>query len=299
MEINPSFVSFGGQFEFKQRDATLIETTIPTKNLELAAIEWGNKDQTPVIALHGWLDNAASFIPIASHLNNLRIIAIDMPGHGKSQHRSGVNAYHFIDYATDIILAADSLGLDQFSLLGHSLGAAVSGVIASIVPDRIQRLAMVEGLAPVANSSDKIVDQLRKHVESVSQIRGKPRVFNNVDDAARARQQAGYMSLPSARLLARRNLAEVEGGYSWHTDRCLRLPSPLYLAEDHVSEYLKRIVCEILLIRSDEGIIRNWNSLKGREQYLNNLTVIDVAGGHHCHMDDPELIATHVAPFFR
>ena len=282
-----------------ERDAALKELTIPTKNLELTAIEWGNENLTPVIALHGWLDNAASFIPIADYLNNLRIIAIDMPGHGKSQHRSGVNAYHFIDYATDIILAADSLGLEQFSLLGHSLGAAVSGIIASIVPDRIQRLAMVEGLAPVANSAEKIVDQLRKHVESVSHTRGTPRVFEKIDDAARVRQKAGYMSLPSARLLVRRNLTEVEGGYSWHTDRCLRLPSPLYLAEEHVSEYLKRIECEVLLIRSDEGIIRNWDSLKGREQHLSNLTVIDVAGGHHCHMDDPELIATHVSPFFQ
>ncbi len=278
---------------------SLKEFSIQTRNLELSGIEWGEADCPAVLALHGWLDNAASFIPIASHLHGLRLIALDMPGHGKSQHRNGVNAYHFIDYAADIILAADALRLKRFSLLGHSLGAAVSGVIAAILPQRVDRLAMIEGLAPLTATADKFMDQLRSHVEKTTASAATPSVYSNLDDAARVRQKAGPMSLSSARLIVERNLVHSNGGFRWRTDRCLRQPSPIYLTEDQVIHYLRNIKSAAMLIRSSNGIIKSWERMQGREQYLENLTVIDIDGEHHCHMDQPGDVAQHVLPFLQ
>lgn len=48
---------------------------------------YGDRNQTPVIALHGWQDNAGSFdrlIPLLPPC--IPILAIDLPGHGKSSH---------------------------------------------------------------------------------------------------------------------------------------------------------------------------------------------------------------------
>ena len=59
------------------------------EELELGALRvltWGEEDAPPVLALHGWLDNAASFIPLAAHLDGIRLVAIDAPGHGRSGH---------------------------------------------------------------------------------------------------------------------------------------------------------------------------------------------------------------------
>jgi len=70
----------------------LKEIFIQTANLKLGALSFGNPMETPVLALHGWLDNAASFIPLAQHLNETNLIALDFPGHGKSEHRTGANA---------------------------------------------------------------------------------------------------------------------------------------------------------------------------------------------------------------
>ena len=275
------------------------ELSISTKNLKLAALTSGDNSNAPVIALHGWLDNAASYIPIAPYLDHLRLIALDFPGHGKSEHRKGANAYHFIDYAADVILAAERLGLEKFDLLGHSLGAGIAALVASAVPEKINRLALVEGLAPFTGKFENTTTQLRLHIEHMLRKSRPARVYRSIDEAAAARQAAGDLSAASARLIAARNLMQNgEGGFIWRTDRCLRRASPIYLVEDHVIDYLSKIKCESLLIRSSRGIVKNWERLSGRERHIGHLQIIDIEGGHHCHMDAPELVATHLTSFF-
>ena len=267
------------------------EIEIQTHNLRFGALSSGNVSGTPVIALHGWLDNAASFIPIAEHLTEIQLIALDLPGHGKSEHRRGANAYHFVDYATDIIQVADALELDRFTLLGHSLGAGISALVAATVPSRVSKLAMIEGLIPLTNNPDKFLQQFRRHVEQVTPAPSEARVYATIEAAASARHQAGDIPLSGAKLIAERNLRAVDTGYTWRSDRRLSKASPLYLTETHVKHYLKSIECESMLIRSDQGILANWPSLRGRESYLKYLSVIDIKAGHHCHMEKPEEIA--------
>lgn len=54
---------------------------------------WGSKDKQPIIAIHGWQDNAGTFDPLVELLpTNLSILCIDLPGHGRSSHIPKVNA---------------------------------------------------------------------------------------------------------------------------------------------------------------------------------------------------------------
>ncbi len=269
-----------------------------TSTLSLAGLAWGHQADPPVVALHGWLDNAASFMPLADCLDGLRLIALDLPGHGASQHRRGVNAYHFVDYATDIIQALDSLELERVSLLGHSLGASVAALIASVIPERIDNLAMIEGIGPLTAEDHRFYEKFRRHIDRSTAPRRDKVIYATIEQAATARQKASDLSLDAARLIAERNLKSVGDGHQWRTDRAVTRPSPLYLNENQIKTYMGKIRCRSMLIRSTAGIVLNWEALRGREAYIKNLHVIDIEGGHHCHMDHAAAVAQHLLPFF-
>ena len=77
--------------------------------LVLAARIHGPEDGAPLLAMHGWLDNAATFDLLAPLLPGRRIVALDFAGHGLSGRRSGA-PYHFIDYVADAAGVIDLLG---------------------------------------------------------------------------------------------------------------------------------------------------------------------------------------------
>ena len=82
----------------------------------------------------------------------LRIFSLDLPGHGYSDHRPSGSAYYFIDMVMDVIEVADVLGLEKFSLLGHSMGAAgaieLAGNIPSLEDGMVHATLNVEELDP-------------------------------------------------------------------------------------------------------------------------------------------------------
>ena len=52
--------------------------------LQMAGLRWGTPGARPLLALHGWLDNAQSFTPLAPHLSQFDFVALDLTGHGRS-----------------------------------------------------------------------------------------------------------------------------------------------------------------------------------------------------------------------
>ncbi|MFU8802269.1 MAG: alpha/beta fold hydrolase, partial [Bradymonadaceae bacterium] len=61
------------------------ELILDVQGLRLAARAFGPDDGQPILALHGWLDNAATFDKLIPLLGDgLRIVSLDLPGHGLS-----------------------------------------------------------------------------------------------------------------------------------------------------------------------------------------------------------------------
>jgi len=268
-------------------------------NIELAGLAWGDPEAPPVLALHGWLDNAASFTPMAGLLNDYRVLALDFPGHGYSAHRPAGYHYHFIDYIADVLKAADALGLEQFRLLGHSLGGAVAICVAAVAADRVTQLALIESTGPYASEANDAPTRWRNaYFEMAQNSKRRVPVYSDLSTLLKARQAASPMSEAAARLIIERSMKPVDDRYTWRSDVRLRVSSPMYLTEAHVRAYVGAVVAPTLLIRGLNSKFTERKFLVDRQQAFNDLTVVDLPGRHHLHMDEPQPVAEALNQFF-
>lgn len=123
--------------------------------LALRVAESGPRDGKPVIMVHGWGSCVYSFsenIP-ALAAAGYRVAAIDLPGHGLSD--KPVDEAHYTTEALGaaVLGAADALGIDRFTYVGHSMGGALGLRMAESGERRIERLAVISaaslGTAPI------------------------------------------------------------------------------------------------------------------------------------------------------
>ena len=271
------------------------EIRLSLPHIELAAHIFGPQDGLPVIALHGWLDNANSFARLAPKLSGLRIVAVDFAGHGHSDHRPRGAGYALADYAFDVLCVAEQLGWKQFALLGHSLGAIVSVIIAGSFPERVTRLALIDGIVLRSGPDIDAAENMSKALEAqLAHGHKRKSVHPTLDRAIEARMKGMVaVSREAAELLAQRGLMPVPGGYSWRSDSRLTLPSPLRLTDAQAMSFVRRVTCPTTLVVAEEGMLVSHPELLDRLPF----TLKRLAGGHHLHLND-EAGATLVADCF-
>ena len=271
------------------------EIRLSLPHIELAAHIFGPQDGLPVIALHGWLDNANSFARLAPKLSGLRIVAVDFAGHGHSDHRPRGAGYALADYAFDVLCVAEQLGWKQFALLGHSLGAIVSVIIAGSFPERVTRLALIDGIVLRSGPDIDAAENMSKALEAqLAHGHKRKSVHPTLDRAIEARMKGMVaVSREAAELLAQRGLMPVPGGYSWRSDSRLTLPSALRLTDAQAMSFVRRVTCPTTLVVAEEGMLASHPELLDRLPF----TLERLAGGHHLHLND-EAGATLVADCF-
>lgn len=262
------------------------EVRLSLPHLEVAAHLYGPDDGKPVIALHGWLDNAATFSRLAPRLKGLRIVALDLPGHGHSDHRPIGAGYNIWDYAHDVLQVAEQFGWQRFSLLGHSMGAIVSVLLAGALPERVERLALIDGVIPYTGEADSAPQKLGSALEALLAVNDKRKpVYASFDQAVEARLKGvGAVSREAAEMLAQRGLMPVPGGYTWRTDPRLMLPSAMRLTRAHALAFVSRVAGPTSLVLAEQGLMMQPELLELVESFP--FDTRRLAGGHHLHLDD-------------
>ena len=260
------------------------EIRLSLPHIELAAHLFGPEDGMPVIALHGWLDNANSFARLAPKLAGLRIVALDFAGHGHSDHRPRGAGYALADYAFDVLRVAEQLGWQRFALLGHSLGAIVSVVIAGSFPERVTRMALIDGIVARSGPDGDAAERMGQALQAQLDLEHKRKsVHPTLDRAVEARMKGLVaVSREAAELLAQRGLMPVPGGYSWRSDSRLTLPSPLRLSDEQAMSFVRRVSCPTTLVVAEQGMLASHSELLDRLPF--NLERLP--GGHHLHLND-------------
>lgn len=252
-----------------------------------------------VLALHGWLDNAASFVPLAAHLEGIDLVVPDLPGHGRSAHLPRGADYSFAASVHAVLDIADALGWERFALLGHSMGAGIASLVAASSPQRIERFVAIEALGALAEAPERTVERLRDAVAAARALPGKRlRVFPDPEPAVRARMQSNGLSEPVARLLVERGLRGVDGGYQWSSDPRLTLPTMLRMTEDQVRALVAGIECPTRVIYAAPPQPYLPEPLRSqRSALLPDGEQVVIEGSHHLHMEDPAAVAAAIGDF--
>lgn len=131
--------------------------------VEIAYRTWGDEQGSWVILHHGFMSSAEinwerTRVVGALIGSGFRVAALDARGHGRSGKPIEPSAYSLPRMADDLIGLVDHLELDAFDLVGYSMGALVSAVVA-IRDRRVRRLVLGGiGRAAAEPDSDHAID---------------------------------------------------------------------------------------------------------------------------------------------
>ena len=275
--------------------------TFETRYGNIAALQWGSGNSNKVLALHGWLDNAASFWHLAPLLaeHDMEITAIDFPGHGQSDHRAAGHSYGFIDYVIDIQAVVKQMN-QPLTLLCHSMGAAIAVMYAAAFPEQINRLVLLENLGPIPPyQPGKAVTALRNALKLWDKhTLIHKHFYADVKLAIEARQEATPMASDIIKPRVERGLCETPQGYHWRTDKRLKLRSFFRMSEQQIQEFLTATqVPTQLIIAEPRSYALEYPMFKDRLKALNPTQFDQLPGDHHLHMTNATAVADLILTF--
>ncbi|MFL6793480.1 MAG: alpha/beta fold hydrolase [Sphingomicrobium sp.] len=140
-----------GETEFRK----IALRTGVTLNVALA----GDPANPPVVMLHGFPESHRTWREIAPRLaGKFFLVMPDQRGFAGSEHPQDVSDYRTDQLVDDIFALADALSLQQFALVGHDWGGAISWPAALRGDRRLTRLAIINAPHPVIFQKSLIED---------------------------------------------------------------------------------------------------------------------------------------------
>lgn len=270
----------------------------PLRQLTLRGWRSGPIDHPLCLCLHGWLDNANSFLPLAEQLPHLHLIAIDLPGHGQSDHRSPDAHYHFLDWVDDVVQLLPLLSDQPITLIGHSMGGMIATAVAASFPELVSKLILLDSIGLVTGAEQDTCNQLRKAVLSRQKRLDKRKpTYPDLDSAAAARHAQSDFDLASALLLAQRGTLQMEGNYSWSADLRLREVSAYRLSEAQAQQLIEAVQAPALVLMAKQGIELMQQGRQRWQSHYQRLQLHEIDGGHHLHMTHSIEVAAKISSF--
>ena len=253
--------------------------SVDTGGISIAYVDWPG-DRGPLICLSSITGHKGSFSPLARKLSPAyRVLALDLRGRGESDKPK--EGYGFAYHARDVLAVADALRLDTFSLVGHSFGATAAAYIASVRPDRVRSLVLIDGGAdPKAETLELMrqpIRQLEKTFPSISEYLDWQRAisYNNPwNPAIETYYLEDAQTLRGGVVRSRSSAKAIESDLDMHFcySMCLHFPS---------------IKCPVLFLRPQQGLAGNRGHMYSDAEASNiarsipNCRRANVQGGNH------------------
>lgn len=279
----------------------VVESEFILNGFRYVAQEWlaedPNQAAEPILALHGWLDNSASFeclAPLLVKQVNAHVLAPDLAGHGRSDHREGFSDYPIWSEVMPQIAIADKMGWQQFTLMGHSRGAMIALMVAALYPQRVSRLILIDALIPTPVAGQDVVQRMQKSMLDMQRRLQRPDSFYPTYEAAisaRTLSEITRVEEKTAQRLARRGLTETEQGFRWHADDKLWAFGHVALSPEQIRAVVANVQAKTKVLLGAQGfktfLKEHPNYLALFEELLAKLQadVDEFADGHYLHME--------------
>lgn len=271
-------------------------------SLPLAYYVWdeaGPQAET-VVLLHGYLDHALAFAPVAEVLaRRFRVIAPDHRGHGESGHLGEGGYYHFPDYVLDLAKLFEVLGLERAHLCGHSMGASIACYFAGTYPEKVRSLSLLDGIGPTAPPHERGPATMRRWINDVrlmSQREDTP--MTSFEDVADRLSRMSPRASPD-RLLALARTAAEEGldGLRWKFDPLHRTTAPVPFDAARFGVFLSAIACPTLLVWGENTPLKP-TDVEVRKRLIADLHERVLTGAaHNLHHERPAELAAMLWEF--
>ena len=285
-----------GEAKTNYPKVTMKEHFLDMRGLKLCLCSWGPEAGPLVLCLHGILEQGAAWSEVAVRLveNGYRVVAPDLRGHGRSAHAPKGASYNLLDFLGDIDAIVDKLTDTEFTLVGHSLGSVIAALFASVRPQKVKNLVLVETILPGEVNDDEAAEHLATHLDSLASPPQHP-VFPDVAAAAeRLHQATPALSKSLAMKLAQRITEPCTGGVRWRWASSLLTRAGINLNSISKSKYLgllKQIKVPITLVYGDRSNFNREEDLSQQQAAMPQAKRIFVSGGHNLHLEASSVLA--------
>ena len=257
-----------------------------------------------MVILHGFLDLAWSFERVAAPLaEHYHVIAPDFRGHGDSEQVGRGGYYYFPDYTADLARLLPRLTQKKLYIVGHSMGGMVASYFAGAFPDRVARLALLEGIGPPVARPEDAPDRLLAHIATVDEVRTRTPTPLPSMEAARQRLLRAHPKLDPewAWILAERSTRPAPDGPPesriWKFDPLHKTRSPLVFQVAQFAAFVRRIQCPVLIVDGAQSDMTFAHDPERQALYPNH-TIETIATGHMMHFERPQELAALLLKFF-
>lgn len=261
--------------------------------LNLHYLTWGQPNQPALILLHGLRSYALTWKTLAPILaEKFYVIALDQRGRGDSDWAVDISSYQTSYYVQDIEDMVDTLNVDQFIILGHSLGGTNALEYNRLNPNKVRAL-IIEDIGPGSSIQGAGAERIRREMQNT------PLSFSSWHEAAEFwKKLRPLIDEQGIQSRLDNTLIEKNGQITWRHDQYGIAQARLTIPSTNLWPAVEQLNCPALFIKGALSDFLTHETIEEMRARKPEIQYIEVAGASHYVHDDQTQIFNDIVQKF-